>query len=263
MDKIDYERWKLAQEHEYKDWAKDKDLVINEFKEGYQKYDALMKVWSSKLSLSETSKILDVGCNLTVLSRLFGTGEIFGVDPLFDKLDRADLKAEFSKTNFFAGMAENMSMFKSNVFDVVFCRNVIDHCMDTNQVLVECKRVLNVEGSIFLAVYVYSPLVYWLRRITETTGFFVNIMHPHSYTIASFKNQFVTFFDIEEIIEIYSGTNPWDFGKYHSHGSEVESNNRFSFKNSLIRLALFINRYVLFSNYFVKEILIVGKQKKD
>jgi hypothetical protein len=121
--------------------------------------------------------------------------------------------------------------------------------------------VLNVEGNIFLAVYVYSPLIYWLRRITESTGFFVNIMHPHSYTVASFKNQFATFFEIQEIIEIYSGTNPWDFGKYHSHGSEVELKNRFSVKNFLIKVALFTNRYVLFSDYFVKEILIVGKQK--
>jgi hypothetical protein len=87
-------------------------------------------------------------------------------------------------------------------------------------------------------------------------------MHPHSYTVATFKNQFITFFEIQEIIEIYSGTSPWDFGKYHSHESEVEVKNRFSVKNSLINLALFINRYVLFSNYFVKEILIVGKQKK-
>jgi ubiquinone/menaquinone biosynthesis C-methylase UbiE len=262
MDKIDYERWKSAQEYEYKDWAKNQELVINEFKEGSEKYDALMKVWATKLSLSKTSKILDVGCNLTLLSRLFGTGELFGIDPLFDKLDRSNLYANFSKNNFFAGMAENMSMFESDAFDVVFCRNVIDHCMDTNQVLIECKRVLNVEGTIFLAVYVYSPLIYWLRRITEITGFFVNIMHPHSYTVATFKNQFITFFEIQEIIEIYSGTSPWDFGKYHSHESEVEVKNRFSVKNSLINLALFINRYVLFSNYFVKEILIVGKQKK-
>ena len=261
MDKIDYERWKSAQEYEYKDWSKDQDLVINEFKEGHKKYDVLMKNWATKLSLSNTSKILDVGCNLTVLSRLFGAGEIFGIDPLFDKLDISDLNADFSKNNFFAGMAENMSMFESDAFDVVFCRNVIDHCMDTKQVLTECRRVLNVEGNIFLAVYVYSPLIYWLRRITESTGFFVNIMHPHSYTVASFKNQFATFFEIQEIIEIYSGTNPWDFGKYHSHGSEVELKNRFSVKNFLIKVALFTNRYVLFSDYFVKEILIVGKQK--
>jgi len=255
---ISKKRWQKAQEAEYADWTGDNLSFQSKMEkdEATLKYREIFSNFGKNHNLDETSKIVDIGCNVTVVSTLFGVGNLFGVDPLMDQLGN-QLGNEVDPSNFLSATGENVP-FKSNKFDVVVCRNVIDHCFDPEKVLSSCNRILKFDGKVLVAVYVYSNFIYIARKIQEKIKIYQNIMHPFTFTEKSFINEFEKYFRLENVHVVHVGLSPWDFGKHHA----VSKNNKLpKIQKVLIGLVMFVNAKVFRSKFFVKEVLLIGNKK--
>jgi ubiquinone/menaquinone biosynthesis C-methylase UbiE len=95
----------------------------------------------------EPKKILDVGCAsgwfLSELLKIFPKAEGFGID-IYGKAIAYGKKSYPSIT--FASADAHKIPFRSKMFDLVICTEVLEHVDDPKSVLLEIKRVLKKDG---------------------------------------------------------------------------------------------------------------------
>lgn len=100
-------------------------------------------------------KILDLGCGMGGLLIAFKKEgfDAVGLDLNLDYCEitrlrgkRYDLDIEVTNSK-----AENMP-FQNDSFDLIVCKDVIEHVQNPEQVLNECKRILKKNGQIFTSV---------------------------------------------------------------------------------------------------------------
>lgn len=247
--RITLTRWHNAQKFELQEWLSSKDVVKKEWKEATNKYSSYLSKVESSLGLRETSKILDVGCNVTCVSRLLKKGIHYGIDPLASKLKT---QSRVTGVKIYEGLAEDMSMFSDNMFDFILCRNVIDHTFSPVQVIQEISRVIKPNGHLLLAGYIYNPFISFVKNLGELLFVFKNVGHPHTYTENTFEQLVTQKFNIVEKKIIYEGISPNDFGKV----DEMKGN-----LSSVERIVMFINDKILYRKWFVREysLLCVSK----
>jgi ubiquinone/menaquinone biosynthesis C-methylase UbiE len=238
--KISFNRWQQAQAFEFNDWQSQPQIVANEWQEAFQKYHRLFRRLASTLKIKSDSRILDIGCSLTCVSRLFPQGQRFGVEPLAEKLN---IDSQVPGVKVIKGVGEHLP-FDDNYFDLSLCRNVLDHTHDPNQVLGEAYRTLKPQGYFILAVYTYNPFIALVKNLGEKISFFRNVGHPHTYTPASLQNLAATHFKVISHWTIYQGTHPQDFGKVNPPSDPLPL---------VQKIVLFINRNLFRYSWFVRE----------
>ncbi len=246
--KISDKRWRDAQEFELAEWEVGDAVVGAEWEEANKKYKALFRSLEKKLNLNNSSKILDVGCGATCVSRLFKSGKHYGIEPLADKLK---LKEQIKEVEIVSGMAEELP-YPNTYFDLVICRNVIDHTYSPQTVLKEIRRVIKDEGYFIFACYVYNPFIAATRIVAERTVL-RNVGHPHTYTMKSLERLAIKDFSVIGRKIIYEGKHPNDFGKV---GEQLES------LPIMHRMVLFLNRMLGFK-WFVRELYFLAIPKKS
>jgi 2-polyprenyl-3-methyl-5-hydroxy-6-metoxy-1,4-benzoquinol methylase len=133
---------------------------------GDQPYNAMFSKTSKYLSHLKKGKLLDIGCGYAYFSGpLVKAGwECYGVD-IFDKpLETAKNRGvKTKKFDVTKGLPYSDSMF-----DVVYAGMIIEHLIDTDYFLKECRRVLKHGG----ACIVTTPNLAYLRyRIQLLFGF--------------------------------------------------------------------------------------------
>ena len=242
-------RWREAQKFEYNDWANIPNIIDKEWKEIEKKYKSYIKHLSIKLKINKTSKILDVGCGPTCISRLFIKGEKYGIDPLAGILK---LDQRIKEVKIIDARGEEIP-FENNFFDLVICRNVIDHTERPEEVISEIGRVLKNEGFFILCCYVYSPFIKVVKEISEFIPSLRNAGHPHTFSPKTLEKllESAGVFKIIERKDIYTGFHPNDYGKIDEKCGE------FSF---LQKLVLFLNFKILRQKWFVKEYCLVARK---
>jgi ubiquinone/menaquinone biosynthesis C-methylase UbiE len=72
--------------------------------------------------------------------------------------------------------------FQDNKFDLVICRNAIDHVEDADKCVKEVERVLKDGGVFYLAINTFSGLLYWYKLINKDKE------HPYTFNLKTFKN---------------------------------------------------------------------------
>lgn len=246
--KISYNRWKEAQQFEAGDWLNQPNIVKNELLEAKNKYSKLFLKLQKFFKVNSNTKILDVGCSLTCISLFIEKGQHFGIEPLADQLD---INNKVKGITVVKGVGENIP-YGSETFDIVICRNVIDHTHNPSLVISEISRVLKPKGHLFLASYVYHPFIAFIKNLSEATYITRNIGHPHTYNPQSFLKLVSPIFTVKKNYLIYTGQNPHDFGKVTSENSD------FPFFQKII---LFISQEILRHQWFVKEVAVLCQKK--
>lgn len=167
---------KYADELDFQtNWAKvynGKNEELKEFlKEIWKKYRCFDEI-ANLIKLDDEKIILDVGCGIaTVLNIL--KGKRYGIDPLaedYKKIYKYPEDLIIKK-----GFIEKIP-FSDEMFDVVFCSNVLDHTTNPLKGLKEIDRVLKKNGYFVLVVEIRKEEI---KR---------DIKHPHSFTLDTIKS---------------------------------------------------------------------------
>lgn len=242
-------RWNRAQKLEYQDWSKKKDIVKNELEEIYVKYESYLKQVAKKIGINKKWKILDLGCGPTCITRLLPDCIKYGIDPLAKKLGIAGQTIGGVKV--IEGKGEKIP-YGNKHFELVVCRNVIDHAQNPHKIINEVLRVLKPNGYFMLSCYVYTPFIVNLKIVSEKFGFLRNMEHPHSFTSDSLIDLCRDNFIIQEKTVIFEGKHSTDFGKI----GPIEPD-----KSKLNQFIVFINRVIMRNNWFVREYFILMKKR--
>ena len=221
----------------------------SEFKEISTKYSDLFNHIEEKYNFCSNTKILDLGCGSTCPSILFKNGEKYGVDPLVELFLEKDKKKLTGKIKLLKGTGEDIP-FDDNFFNVVLCRNALDHMDNIRKAMEEIKRVTKKRGIIILSIYTYPPFIAFLKIASECITFLRNIEHPHTFTPSRFISSCARYFEIMEDKIIYEGKNSIDYGK-----QDVKLKEPFFYK-----IIAGLNRHVFMNDWFVREYLLIGRK---
>ena len=92
-------------------------------------------------------KILDVGCGtgwfVKFLKENYPETEIVGIDVVDGR--------KFKDFEFFLANIENLP-FEAEIFDGIFCKDVLEHLQNPLHGLIELNRILKKDGKIFISV---------------------------------------------------------------------------------------------------------------
>lgn len=242
------ERWQIAQKFEYQEWAFDRDSIANEFEEARRKYQRVLGDIEDKYGFHNGWNILDIGCGPTVVGRLFAKGNLIGIDPLADELNIQKL---YPDIKIIEGRGEELP-FEDESFDVVFCRNAIDHAQSPKRIVSEACRVLKEDGLFLLACYVYTPPIAVLKFLSDRTGIQKNVGHPFTFTPQSFRNIVADKFVVEEEVLVHEGMGPHDYGKIDEPATHW---------SVFYDISLFLNFKVFRQKWFVREPLLICRKK--
>ncbi|MFA5866562.1 MAG: class I SAM-dependent methyltransferase [Actinomycetota bacterium] len=243
------ERWEEAQKKEAEYW-KQESFRDSEFKELVTKYSKLFARIEKDYYFDDSFKILDLGCGATCPSILFTRGKKYGVDPLAGSFLQTDKEKLDGKINLSEGRGEEIP-FADDYFDVILCRNALDHMDNLQEVFSEMKRVAKENAVIILSVYVYAPFIFFLKTTTEHIPFLRNIEHPFTFTQGRFRKLCEKDFEILEEQIIFEGKNSIDYGKQDVHMSEPLLN----------KVIAWLNRYVFLSDWFLREYLLICRSR--
>jgi ubiquinone/menaquinone biosynthesis C-methylase UbiE len=141
----------------------------------------------SMATIQEGDKILDVGCGTGTLSILAAeeagtTGEVVGIDPSENLLQRARAKAEghtavearANNIRFQQGVAEFLP-FTNDTFNVIFCTFTFHHLPDKalqEKALEEMKRVLKSGGTLLMVDFPEGDHFDWCCEKEEPKDLF-------------------------------------------------------------------------------------------
>jgi methionine biosynthesis protein MetW len=125
-------------------------LLNNAFNE-LQEQKALekLKVYRRIFPKIENKRILDLGCSSGIISSTYvNANKVFGVDKEFQSLKKAKTKKLFV-------VQQNLDKelaFKNNSFDFVICTDVLEHLINTAELIREINRILKKEGLLLINV---------------------------------------------------------------------------------------------------------------
>ena len=100
--------------------------------------------------IKRKSTILDVGCGNGSLKQLFPGHRLSGVDILPTSLTLARA-AGYTQVKL-ANLDQDKLAFRSNSFDVIICRQVLEHLLFPLKATLEMHRVLHPKGILFVSV---------------------------------------------------------------------------------------------------------------
>ena len=197
----------------------------DELKISEEKYSAGTEIErSSKLfmrnlvQIGQRSKILDIGCGTGLnANKMAEAGyNIYGVDlspTAIEKFNKAGHK----------GIVHDISHplpFPDDYFDGVFASEIIEHCVDTDFFLSECKRITKTGGTIYLST---PNSTFWVYRIFALLGQTISeVQHPGHIRFFSIRSLRASIEKIGLDIEKVCGRNmfiilPDFWGKALSH----------------------------------------------
>lgn len=243
------QRWQQAQRQEAEFWRKNY-FRDSEFKEIETKYPQILTYIEEKYNFCADTKILDLGCGATCPSILFKKGEKFGVDPLVTGFLQKDKEKLAGKIRLFPGTGEQIP-FENDFFNVVLCRNALDHMDNIQKVMQEIKRVTKIEGIVIISIYTYTVFIAFLKIISENIPFLRNVEHPHAFTPKKFRNFCAQHFTVLEERIIFEGKNSIDYGK-----QDVEIKEPFFHK-----IIAYLNRNLFKNDWFLRESLLICRKK--
>lgn len=199
-------RWLEAQRAEKLYWSTN-DAVRAERAKIVERYASFL----SEIEVGDDWKILDVGCGPTVVSGMIKGGERYGVDPLMNYFIRdVQNKAMLTSFHFLRGVGELLP-FKNGCFDLVVCRNVLDHVQFPEKVLKEIRRVSKSSATLLLGVDVHSGFVFRLKKGVERMGIIglKEKFHPYFFTEETLSKSCSKYFSTVKKRIVFSDKAKW------------------------------------------------------
>lgn len=138
--------------------------------------------------LSRNQKIVDLGCNDGGYTNyLHENGfNVIGVDMPKVAANATEL---YPESRFVGADLENPFPFKTNSFDTIIASEIIEHIINTDNFLSECKRILKPGGILILTT---ENRFYYIHRFLTFFGIewedpFYKDMHVYNYSFNKFK----------------------------------------------------------------------------
>ena len=172
-------------------------------------------------------KILTVGCgsaqDLWYLAR---DNEIYGMDYANSGLEVARSHGVNVRTG---DLNSNASLpFEDEFFDIVVCKDILEHLLDPMAVVREVKRVLKTDGYLIVSVPNHFCLPMRLRIFAGRGIVYHSLMEDHRREYDEWNYMHIRFFTYAGFKRFlrYSGFTPqkwfWDFGNLaHYHEPEM------------------------------------------
>jgi len=135
--------------------------------------------------------ILDIGCGNGSLKKIFPHHRLSGVDILPDSITMA-LRAGYTQAKL-ANLDKDKLPFKHSSFDVIICRQVLEHLLFPLKATLEMCRVLKPRGILFVSVptrknrkfyddYTHiRPFTYHSLEILLCDAGFTNLKFVHQF----------------------------------------------------------------------------------
>jgi len=180
-------RWRLAQKLELQWWKRylrDKDPSdYLEWKRNYW-LDLLQKL-EPELSLNPNQKVMDAGCGPAGIFIALPDLKVCASDPLLDAYDQniSHFKREdYSEVEF---RKEGLEELKdSEMFDKVFCLNVINHVRNIEVAMDNLWRAVRPGGNLVLSIDAHNkPLFKSLFRLLPG-----DLLHPQQYDLSEYES---------------------------------------------------------------------------
>jgi SAM-dependent methyltransferase len=158
-----------AQEGLSAEWQAQQDVAVPEYEKGTEEsVDALSRLFGGfmAISLRRDHKVLDIGCGITrevpPYVRDLGLENYIGLEPLMVSND-----PHYPKL--LGAIAEALPI-RDGVLDAVMFATSMDHIEDIDGAVSEAKRVVGLEGRLYMWIGIYDP------DIIARTKAFHNIM---------------------------------------------------------------------------------------
>jgi len=195
-------RWDLAQKYEKEEWLNDREKVLSqEYIDSKKLYAENLLKWFLKFrTISEESKILQVGSAAEGAIFFFNTGDRYAIDPLADFYKEQFGKLHDKRVTFIKGIGEELP-WDNDFFDAVIFFNVLDHVQSPPKVLSEIHRVLKIGGVAYIGVHTYSWPGLLYRNSRETiykinSNVRIDRGHLHSFSASKLNKLINKHFDI-------------------------------------------------------------------
>ena len=172
--------------------------VVLEYWQKYRYLDEIKQI----CNITETSKVLDVGCGIATVLH-YVPGERVGIDRLANEYVKMYEYPEDITIK--QGFGESLP-FQDQLFDVIFCSNVIDHVVNADNTISEISRVLKPEGYFVLTVEVFE------KRTKR------DIFHPYCFV----KEDVYSL--LKDFNKIFEKESPWIGLKAYINGSRKQRN---------------------------------------
>jgi len=179
----DDQRWRKAQAYERDHWravASSTEPDLAWYRQRAERLCARLATLAPELA-PEHYRVLEVGGG-PVGTVTFMPGEVLhAIDPLADfyTCNPHLTRLRRQGVTYQQGAGESLP-YEGGRFNVVVIENVIDHTGNPEQVLREIRRVLEVNGMLYLTVNVHTLWGCAVRRMMEV--FQLDRGHPHTYT---------------------------------------------------------------------------------
>jgi 2-polyprenyl-3-methyl-5-hydroxy-6-metoxy-1,4-benzoquinol methylase len=158
-------------------------LSANEYIENQQKFLGLLRGIKGGM-------LLDIGCGdgaFTIeCAKTIGAQTICGIE--IDQNDAEEAKAK--GMNVFITDASQTFPFKNECFDVITANQVLEHVLNTDNMLKECYRVLNNDGVMILSA---PNLCSLLNRVMILLGKQPTTLHVSEIQVGNFLKGVETF----------------------------------------------------------------------
>ncbi len=212
------------------------------------KYSQTLRQVSKRIGVKRSWSILDLGCGPTCISRFLPPSQKVGIDSSAEKLGIAGKR--IADVRVFQGRGEKTHL-PVEKFNLVICRNVIDHAQNPGRIIEEVGRVLKPKGYLILSLYVYTPFITFMKTISGFVPQLKNIPHPYAFSTKSSENLVSSKFSVVEKKLIHTGCHANDYGKINEEAG----------KRSLPeKIGLFFNFKIFRYDWFVKELLFICRK---
>lgn len=151
---------------------------------------------------NQNARILDVGCGTGLFTSplaLWGFSNLYGVDGSREIVDLA-ISRGFKEVNIISDLSSSCLPYDSDFFDVIICKDVLEHLIDPLYAVREITRVLRSDGILLVHVPNHFPLVgrfkFLFENDLDTFKFFPNSTR--------FNFPHIRFFEFYEFCKLFN-----------------------------------------------------------
>ncbi|MFM2306474.1 MAG: hypothetical protein RLZZ367_1143 [Bacteroidota bacterium] len=186
-------KWKVAQWFELRWWknylrGKDKATYL-QWKKAY--WLNMLEQIADVVKINPSLTICDLGCGPAGIYIALPDNKVTAVDPLLDEYEKQlpffD-KGEYPNVKFVKSAIEDLGKTSevsktSEVYNIVFCLNAINHIYDIETGFAKLKELCVANGQVVVSIdaHNYSFFKYLFRAIPG------DVLHPHQYNLGEYK----------------------------------------------------------------------------
>ena len=179
-------RWKVAQFMEIRWWRKylgNRDLASYLlWKKNY--WHELLADILPHVKLESGDRVLDAGCGPAGINMVLTNQQVDAIDPLLNSYkERLQLPRESEHPHVHYRNIALESIEEKNVYQTVFCMNVINHVSDIKSSLLNIVEATKPAGNLVLTVDAHNWKI--LRMIFGLIP--GDILHPHQFKLQEYK----------------------------------------------------------------------------